>query len=187
MELLVIKARRIDYDGSAIRSHWAYRNFGVLGDSLVVFRGRCDVKIEEMVDIEDLRQRKEIKSDDMIHYIVEVFWHPDVLLASALQKLFIARLCELFSKKGVKVERKGDDIYVGDRKLSISIATISPVSIKIHIGINVTSRGVPQDVKAIGLQELGIDPEEFMEESGRVLVEEFLKVRKDSMKVRWVS
>ncbi|RLF91350.1 DUF366 domain-containing protein, partial [Thermococci archaeon] len=84
-------------------------------------------------------------------------------------------------------ERKGDDIYVGDRKLSISIATISPVSIKIHIGINVTSRGVPQDVKAIGLQELGIDPEEFMEESGRVLVEEFLKVRKDSMKVRWVS
>lgn len=188
MELLVIKDRRIDYDGSAIRSHWAYRNFGILGNSLVVFRGKCDVKVEEMIDIEDLRQKKEIKSDDMVHYIIEIFDFPNVLLASALQKLFIAKLCELLGEYGIKTSRKGDDIYVDGRKLSISIATVSPVSIKIHIGINVEAKGIPKGVNAIGLEELGIlDIQEFMEKSGKALVEEFVKVKKDSLKVRWAE
>lgn len=188
VELLVIKDRRIDYDGSAIRSHWAYRNFGILGNSLVVFRGKCDVKVEEMIDIEDLRQKKEIKSDDMVHYIIEIFDFPNVLLASALQKLFIAKLCELLGEYGIKTSRKGDDIYVDGRKLSISIATVSPVSIKIHIGINVEAKGIPEGVNAIGLEELGIlDIQEFMEKSGKALVEEFVKVKKDSLKVRWAE
>ncbi|HII61183.1 DUF366 family protein [Pyrococcus horikoshii] len=187
MELLIIKERRIDYDGSAIRSHWAYRNFGILGDSLVVFRGKCNVKVEEMVDIEDLRLRKEIKGDDMVHYILELFWHPDILLASSLQKLLIARLVELLWNYGIEASRRGDDIYVNGRKLSISIATVSPVSIKIHIGLNVKTVGVPPGVDAIGLEELGIDPTEFMERSAKALVEEIEKVRKDSLKVRWVT
>ncbi|AFK21888.1 DUF366 family protein [Pyrococcus sp. ST04] len=187
MELLIVRDRKINYDGSAIKSHWAYRNFGILGDSLVVFRGKCNVKVEEMVDIEDLRMRKEIKSDDMVHYIVELFWGTDIFLASSLQKLLIARLGELLRAKGVAVVRKGDDLFVEGKKLSISIATISPVSIKIHIGLNVTSKGVPRDVSAIGLEEIGINVDEFMEESGKALVEEVLKVKKDAMKVRWVS
>ncbi|AEC51650.1 hypothetical protein PNA2_0735 [Pyrococcus sp. NA2] len=188
MELLVIKDRRINYDGSAIRSHWAYRNFGILGDSIVVFRGRCDVKVEEMIDIEDLREKKEIKSDDMVHYIIEIFETPNVLLASSLQKLFIARLCEVLRSYGVETSRRGDDIYVNGRKLSVSIATVSPVSIKMHIGINVEAKGVPREVRAIGLRELGIEEiEEFMETSGRALVEEFEKVKRDSLKVRWTQ
>ena len=188
MELLVVKDRRIDYDGSAIQSHWAYRNFGILGNSLVVFRGKCDVKVEEMIDIEDLRQSREIKSDDMVHYIIEVFDFPNVLLASTLQKLFIAKLCEVLAEYEVKTTRKGDDIYVGGKKLSISIATVSPVSVKIHIGINVEAKGIPEGVDAIGLKELGItDVEGFMERTGKALVEEFSKVKKDSLKVRWAQ
>ncbi|WP_456367229.1 DUF366 family protein [Thermococcus sp.] len=188
MDLLVVSHDRIDYDGSAIRSHWAYRNFGILGNSLVVFRGKCDVKVEEMVDIEDLRASKEIKSDDMVHYIVEVFDLVNTLFASTLQKLFIAKLCEVLAEYGVKTTRKGDDIYVNEKKLSISIATVSPVSVKIHIGINVEARGIPKDVDAIGLKELGInDVDEFMERTGKALVEEFNKVRKDSLKVRWTQ
>lgn len=188
MELLVVTDRKINYDGSAIKSHWAYRNFGVLGNSIVVFRGKCDVKVEEMIDIEDLRQKKEIKSDDMVHYIIEVFEYPNVLLASALQKLFIAKLCELLGEYGIKTFRKGDDIYVNGRKLSISIATVSPVSIKIHIGINVEAKGIPKGVNAIGLKELGIlDVSDFMEKSGKALAEEFTKVKKDSLKVRWAE
>ncbi|WP_461866645.1 DUF366 family protein [Thermococcus sp.] len=188
MELLVVKDKRIDYEGSAIRSHWAYRNFGILGNSIVVFRGKCDVKVEEMIDIEDLRASKEIKSDDMIHYIIEVFDLVNTLFASTLQKLFIARLCELLTEYGVKTEREGDDIYVNGEKLSISIATVSPVSIKIHIGINVEAKGIPEDVNAIGLKELGItDVEGFMERSGKTLIEEFNKIKKDSLKVRWAQ
>ena len=188
MKLLVVRDRRIDYDGSAIRSHWAYRNFGILGNSIVVFRGKCDVKVEEMIDIEDLRANKEIKSDDMVHYIIEIFDFPNTLLASTLQKLFIAKLCEVLHTWGVETLRKGDDIYVDDKKLSISIATVSPVSMKIHIGVNVKAEGVPKGVDAIGLKELGIDDvEDFMEKTGRAFQEEFLKVKKDSMKVRWAE
>ncbi|NJE85206.1 DUF366 family protein [Thermococcus sp. CX2] len=188
MELLIVKDKRIDYDGSAIQSHWAYRNFGILGNSLVVFRGKCDVKVEEMIDIEDLRAKKEIRSDDMVHYIIEVFDFPNVLLASTLQKLFIAKLCEVLGDYGIKTVRKGDDIYVNGKKLSISIATVSPVSIKIHIGINVEAKGIPKGVDAIGLKEIGInDVDGFMDRTGKALVEEFKKVKKDSLKVRWAS
>ncbi|NJE11435.1 DUF366 family protein [Thermococcus sp. MAR1] len=188
MELLIVRDRRIDYDGSAIGSHWAYRNFGILGNSLVIFRGRCDVKVEEMIDIEDLRASKEIKSDDMIHYIIEVFDLVNTLFASTLQKLFIARLCEVLGEYGVKTYRKGDDIYVNGKKLSISIATVSPVSVKIHIGINVEAKGIPEGVDAIGLRELGItEVKNFMETTGKALVEEFNKVKKDSLKVRWAQ
>ncbi|WP_457741560.1 DUF366 family protein [Thermococcus sp.] len=188
MELLIVKDKRIDYDGSAIGSHWAYRNFGILGNSLVVFRGRCDVKVEEMIDIEDLRANKKIRSDDMVHYIVEVFDLINTLFASTLQKLFIAKLCEVLGEYGVKTTRKGDDIYVNGKKLSISIATVSPVSVKIHIGINIEARGIPKGVDAIGLKELGImDVDEFMERTGKALVEEFNKVKKDSLKARWAQ
>jgi hypothetical protein len=188
MELLIVKDKRIDYDGSAIKSHWAYRNFGILGNSIVVFRGRCDVKVEEMIDIEDLRANKEIKSDDMVHYIIEIFDFPSVLLASALQKLFIAKLCEVLGNYDIKTFRKGDDIYVNNKKLSISIATVSPVSMKIHIGINVEAKGIPVDVNAVGLKEIGIkNIEKFMEESGNALKAEFEKVKKDSLKVRWTE
>ncbi|WP_297068438.1 DUF366 family protein [Thermococcus sp.] len=188
MELLIVKDRRIDYDGSEIVSHWAYRNFGILGNSLVVFRGKCGVRVEEMIDIEDLRGSKEIKSDDMVHYIIEVFDLPNVLFASTLQKLFIAKLCEVLGEYGIKTARKGDDIYVDGRKLSISIATVSPVSIKMHIGINVEAKGIPEGVDAIGLKELGItDVEGFMEKTGGALVAEFDKVKRDSLKVRWAQ
>jgi len=88
----------------------------------------------------------------------------------------------------VKTVRRGDDIYVNGRKLSISIATVSPVSVKIHIGINVEAKGIPKGVDAIGLKELGIiDVEGFMEKTGKALVEEFQKVKKDSLKVRWAQ
>ena len=33
----------IDYDGTQIRSLWAYREFGVQGDSIVAFRGACEI------------------------------------------------------------------------------------------------------------------------------------------------
>lgn len=188
MELVIVRDRRIKYDGSAIKSHWAYRNFGILGDSLVIFRGPCHVREDEMIDLEDIIERREIKSDDMIHYIVEIFDLPNVLLASTIQKLFVAKLCEVLKGYGIETERKGDDIYVNGKKLSISIATVSPVSIKLHIGINVEAKGIPEGVEAIGLKELGInDIEDFMERTGKALVDEFQKIKKDSLKVRWAQ
>ena len=40
----------------------------------------------------------------------------------------------------LQVHRSGDDLFVGDRKLSVSIVTASPVSLLLHAGINMTPR-----------------------------------------------
>ena len=51
--------------------------------------------------------------------------------------------------------RSGDDIFVGDKKISVSIATKSLTSVLIHVGLNIDSEGAP--VKAAGLEsDLGI-------------------------------
>jgi hypothetical protein len=55
------------------------------------------------------------------------------------------------------VKRKASDLFVGERKLSVSVATASASSSKVHLGLNITSKGVPDGVKAIGLAELGIN------------------------------
>jgi hypothetical protein len=55
------------------------------------------------------------------------------------------------------VTRIGDDLFVGDGKLSISIATCSPVSTLIHFALNVTRDGTP--VTTACLSDLGVEPE----------------------------
>jgi hypothetical protein len=59
------------------------------------------------------------------------------------------------------IRRAGDDLYLGERKLSVSVATTSPTSGLIHAGFNVRGEGAP--VAAIGLEELGMEPREFAE------------------------
>ena len=62
----------------------------------------------------------------------------------------------------VKIERRGDDLYVENRKLNISIATCSANSILLHFGINVTNEGTPVETSA--LSDFGIqDASKFSE------------------------
>ena len=44
----------IKYIGSQLVPHWIYKNYGIQGDSIVAFIGECEVKLTEMVDIEDV-------------------------------------------------------------------------------------------------------------------------------------
>ncbi|MBU0753945.1 MAG: DUF366 family protein, partial [Planctomycetes bacterium] len=60
---------------------------------------------------------------------------------------------------------EGDDLYLKNRKLSVSIAAPSPVSCMIHFGLNIETHGVPVD--AAGLKELGVDPSRFAAHLGR--------------------
>jgi hypothetical protein len=56
--------------------------------------------------------------------------------------------------------RRGDDLFSGDgRKASVSIAAPTPVSVKIHFGLNLDPTGAP--VPAVGLNELGIGAADF--------------------------
>ena len=57
---------------------------------------------------------------------------------------------EILTEYGINTKREGDDIFVDDRKLSISIASISLSSAKIHFALNLEDKGTPDDVETIG-------------------------------------
>ena len=46
--------KEIKYIGSQLAPHWIYKNFNIQGDAIVAFCGECEVKLTEMVDIEDV-------------------------------------------------------------------------------------------------------------------------------------
>lgn len=147
----------IKYIGSQLCPHWIYRNFHLLGDAIVAFIGEMDVKITEMVDIEDVISNSPIYSKKMVSFIIE---HFEMGLSECVvrQRLFICIIIEELRKlldKKVNITRSGDDIFIDDKKLSVSIATKSTTSCLMHIGLNINSEGAP--VKACGLEnDLGI-------------------------------
>lgn len=157
--------QRIDYDGSQLRAHWLLDRFALCGDACVGFRGACHVVAGEMADLADLGGPG-IAADDMVHFLWEEFSHPDLLLATHRQRLLAAQAGELLAAMGApRCVREGDDLYVAGRKLSISIATLSPVSALLHFAVNATPGGAP--VPTISLVELGVEPMAF----GRALLE----------------
>lgn len=133
----IFSGERIDYDGSQIGSLWAYTKFEVQDDNIVCFRGSCAIPLKHMIDVEDKIHNEKIESPDMLHFIVEHFDVPSLKVAYARQRLLACIAGEVFRDMGYKVSRKGDDLFYNNGKLSISIASTSPVSCKIHFGINV--------------------------------------------------
>lgn len=146
--------QRIDYTGEQLHSHWARKTFGIKGDCIVSFLGSCDVKPEFMVDLEDIESGSRIYSPLMLHFIIEHFGC-NLDRGILMQRLLAALACEhLRDASGLPIVRSGDDLYLEKRKISVSIAAVSPVSALIHLGINVQTKGVP--VPACGLEEMGL-------------------------------
>lgn len=144
----------IKYIGSQLVPHWIYKNFKIQGNSIVAFVGECEVKLSEMVDIEDVINNEPIYSKSMLSFISEQF---GVNLPEGVfrQRLLICIIKELLEEYGKFIRRSGDDLFFEDKKLTVSIATKSITSTLIHTGVNILSEGAP--VKASGLQsELGI-------------------------------
>ena len=153
----------IKYTGSQLSPHWIYKTFGIKGDAIVAFLGECEVKLSEMVDIEDVINNEPIYSKYMLSFISEQFG-VNMTEGVLRQRLLINIIKEALEKRGISSVRKGDDIIINGCKLSVSIATKSITSILIHTGLNIISEGAP--VKACGLSEdLGIkDIKEFADE-----------------------
>jgi hypothetical protein len=176
----------IAYTGEQLRSNYAYTTFGLVGDSIVAFCGLCDVKLKEMVDIEDLKAGRTIYSDAMLHFIIE---HYDIDLEKAiLRQLLIANIVkDLVNEINGKaiVKRVNSDLYDGDAKLSISVATVTPISSLIHFGINITSTNTP--VKTRGLKDYKIDPNEFANLVLDRYAKEQDKIFTARCKVKWVK
>jgi hypothetical protein len=148
----------IAYDGSQLRSGWVAEVAGLQGEAAVAFLGPCDVSFEHMVDRVDLEARARIFSPRMLHIIVE---HPGLDLAhiTTRQRLLMATALEILNRNlgAVLLRREGDDLYLRERKLSVSVATTSPTSGLIHSGFNVRGEGAP--VPAVGLEEVAMDPQ----------------------------
>lgn len=175
----------IKYEGHQLAPHWIYKNFKIQGDSIVAFIGECEVKLTEMVDIEDVINNEPIYSRNMLSFISEQF---GVGLTEGVyrQRLLICIIKEALEKRGIKVRRNGDDLFVDDKKLTVSIATKSMTSILIHTGVNIDSQGAP--VKASGLtNDLGItDIENFAKEIMQKYSEETNDIVLAGTKVRGV-
>ena len=139
----------IKYEGWQLCPHWIYKNFKLQGDAIVAFVGECEVKLTEMVDIEDVINNEPIYSKLMLSFISEQF---NVGLVEGVfrQRLLICKIKEALEKRGFMVTRDGDDLFFDNKKLTVSIATKSATSILIHTGVNIISEGAP--IKASGLQ-----------------------------------
>jgi hypothetical protein len=159
MVRIFLSPEELVYRGPELSSHFAYRMFDVIGDSCVAFIGGCWVETGDLVDLADQKKNERIFSKQMVHFILENFDH-DLEKAVFRQRLFAAIVAQELQYRGVAhVLRRGDDLYVGEAKLSVSIATLTPVSTMIHFGINVISQGTP--VKTLGLADFQIEPRSF--------------------------
>ncbi|MDR2623240.1 MAG: DUF366 family protein [Methanobrevibacter sp.] len=146
-----------EYDGSQINPNWGFKRFKIKGSSIITWIGSMNIKNENLKDYEDVGL--DIKSNEIINCVVEHFdIQPGNLRTAYIrQRLLVMILSEELTKQGVKTLREGDDIYIHTSKkskLTVSIATASLNSIKIHLGINLTDDGSPDDVDVVGLYQL---------------------------------
>src|SRR5204862_171027 len=96
-----------------------------------------------------------------VHFILEKF-DCSLLAAVALQRLFASVVRDVLgamAPAAAGIRRDGDDLFLGDKKLSISIATVSPVSALVHFAVNVTNEGTP--VPTLALADLAVEPRRF--------------------------
>lgn len=185
MQSLYIE-KQFTYDGSQLRSLFAYLEYRILGPSIISWRGRCSIPFEFMADGEDILSKSLIQGDEMLHFIIEVF-DRELFTGVALQRLFASIAKDYLQKnstfsEAINLVRDGDDIYLFDKKLSISIAAKSPVSVMVHFAMNITNEGTP--VRTLCLNELGVAPVKAAEDLMEIFRREYLSIVDATQKVR---
>jgi len=172
------------YDGSQIEPLWAQK-YGIYEDNIVVMIGGMNVGFKHMVDLEDLEQKKEIKGDEVIHFLIEHYDSNDLKLAYYRQRIFVCCAEETLKNFEIYAERSGDDLYINGGKLTVSVATVGKTQ-KIHFGVNITKKGVPKDVSASGLKDF-LHPEEiekFIDMLTEKYINEVNKIESDMKKTK---
>ncbi|WP_409201051.1 DUF366 family protein [Methanobrevibacter sp. DSM 116169] len=155
---MMIKYKHLDeflkYDGSQIDPFWAFKFLKIKGSSIITWIGPMNIASDNIKDFEDIDL--EIKSANMTHFILEFFdiQPPNIEIAYMRQRLLVMIFKEELHKQNIISTRSGDDIFVSGRKLTVSIASISPTSMKIHFGFNLEDNGTPEDVETIGLFDI---------------------------------
>jgi hypothetical protein len=143
------------YTGAELRPHFLLTQLGFEGSGVVAFRGACRVETDHLVDWGDRLANDRIEARSMVHFLGE-FFGLGLREGVLLQRLLMALMAETLEERlGKPVRRSGDDLFIADRKLTVSIVTASPVSVLLHAGVNIDPAGAP--VPAIGLAELDVD------------------------------
>lgn len=149
-----------EYDGSQINPSWAFQEFGIYGSSIITWIGPVNITPDNLKDFADVGL--EIKSNYMANFICEFFDQqpPNMRIAYLRQRLLVMIFREILAEYGVQTGREGDDIFVDGRKLSISIASVSLSSAKIHFALNLEDKGTPDDVETIGLYDIRVNDQQ---------------------------
>ena len=153
-----------EYDGSQINPSWAFQEFGIYGSSIVTWIGPVNITPDNLKDFADVGL--EIKSNYMVNFICEFFDQQptNMRVAYLRQRLLVMIFREILTEKEISTRREGDDIFVDGRKLSISIASVSLSSAKIHFALNLEDKGTPDDVDTIGLYDIKVDGQQVFNE-----------------------
>ena len=148
-----------EYDGSQINPSWAFQEFGIYGSSIITWIGPVNITPDNLKDFADVGL--EIKSNYMVNFICEFFDQQptNMRVAYLRQRLLVMIFREILTEYGISTKREGDDIFVENRKLSISIASVSLSSAKIHFALNLEDKGTPNDVETIGLFDIQVNGE----------------------------
>ena len=154
-----------EYDGSQINPSWAFQEFGIYGSSIITWIGPVNITPDNLKDFADVGL--EIKSNYMVNFICEFFDQQptNMRIAYLRQRLLVMIFREILTEYGVATTREGDDLFVDGRKLSISIASVSLSSAKIHFALNLEDKGTPDDIETIGLYDIKINNQQVFTEN----------------------
>ncbi len=164
------------YTGAELKPLNNYLTHDLMGSSIVGFRGPCEVSFSHMVDGEDFKAQSPIRGSDMVHFIGE-FFHMELVSGVFIQRLMASIVSEdIFglTDKKVFLRRSGDDLYLHDKKFSISIAAPAANSVLVHFAVNVSPKGTP--VPTVGLEDFKIDPSIW----GQKILQKFKEEIEDS-------
>jgi hypothetical protein len=185
------------YNGSQIEPMWAFRNFRIKESSIVSWIGPMDIGKDHLVDFEDVGLK--IKGDKMMHFIIEQFdvQPADIKLCYHRQRIFVMIIKDMLNNLGIKTYRNGDDLYYQkpsmdgnlDGKLSVSIATCSVSSMKIHFALNLVESGTPDNIETAGILEPYMDIamseiRKFIDDVCETYINEILSIKMDITKTR---
>lgn len=187
----------ICYNGSQIEPMWAFRTFKIKESSIVSWMGPMDIGKDHLVDFEDVGL--EIKGDKMMHFIIEQFdvQPADIKLCYHRQRIFVMIIKDMLNNLGIKTYRNGDDLYYQkpsmdgnlDGKLSVSIATCSVSSMKIHFALNLVESGTPDNIETAGILEPYMDItmseiRKFIDDVCETYINEILSIKMDITKTK---
>lgn len=175
----------LPYTGPELSPHFILSKFKIEGSCLAAFHGPCNVKTDDLVDMEDRLQNDHIKAKQMIHFLGE-FFGMTLREGVWIQRLMVSEIYSYLLGEGLNARRSGDDIFIDHagrpKKLSVSIVTASTVSVLLHLGINIESEGAP--VAAVGLADFMIDPKKLTQRVLTWFEAEFESVERATVKVR---